>query len=186
MENRYEKYVPPMLLEYVQFRKMAELEGDILEEEAQAKADTENSQWILTSGKEGLERRAKFMGLWTESEEDIEELRQRVLFYWNSQMPYTFFMLLDWLDGYCGKYTYRAEMLYDQYQLKIVLVLAVKEKKEAVYEWLRFRIPANIILEVLLDTNPHRKVGWLTHGQIKELCLKHGEIPTYDLSAYEK
>lgn len=186
MENRYEKYVPSMLLEYAQFRKLAELEGDILEEEAQAKMETEQSQWILTSGREGLLRRAAFMGLWAEPEEETEALRERVMFYWNSQMPYTYFMVLDWLDGYCGKERYRAELVNEEYRLRIVLSLAVKEKRQAVYEWLRYRIPANIVLEVLLDINPHRKVGWLTHGQLKQLGWTYGQISYEDLSAYEQ
>ncbi|MBM6828772.1 hypothetical protein H9X85_03890 [Anaerotignum lactatifermentans] len=186
MENRYEKYVPPMLLEYAQFRKLAELEGGILEEEAQAKAETEQSQWILTSCREGLLRRAAFMGLRVEPEEEIEKMRERVLSYWSSRTPYTYFMVLDWLDGYCGETGYQAEIRYDQYLLKIVLRLAEKEKRAAVYEWLRSRIPANIVLEVLLDVNPHRKVGWLTHGQLKQSGWTYGQIPYEDLAAYER
>lgn len=186
MENRYEKYLPKILNPYDAFRKLAEIEGGILEEEAKEKETVEQSQWILTSGREGLLRRARFMGLRTDEGEDTEELRQRVLSYWNSQMPYTFFLLCHWLDGYCGAYHYRAEMDYGKYHLLIVLKLSVKEKREHVFQWIRYRIPANIILEVVLDTNTHRKVGWLTHGQLKNLKLTYGEIPLYDLSAYEK
>lgn len=186
MENRYEKYVPPMMMEYAQFQKMAELEGDILEEESQAKTEAEQSQWILTSRREGLLRRAEFMGLQAEQGEETEHLRERVLFYWNNQMPYTYFMLLDWLDGYCGKERYRSEIIYSEYRLRVVLSLAIAEKKTEVYEWLRYRVPANIILEVLLDVNPHRKVGWLTHGQLKQMKWTYGEIPYEDLSDFER
>lgn len=100
--QRYLRYLPDFLAEYAEFQKLGEIEGEILEEEAKAKQEMEQDQWILTATRKGLLRRAVMMGLFVSETEDTETLRERVLSYWNSRRPYTFFMMQEWLDTFCG------------------------------------------------------------------------------------
>ncbi len=180
--QRYLQYLPDFMAEYAEFQKLGEIEGEILEEEAKAKQDAEQDQWILTSSRKGLLRRAAMMGLVAAEMEDTEALRERVLSYWNSRRPYTFSMMQEWLDTFCGAGNYQAKLDYEAYRLTIVLELKEKEKQEQILSYWKTLIPANLVLEVLLNTNTYGKVGALLHGELKESGWTYGEIPFADLS----
>ena len=174
------------MAEYAEFQKLGEIEGEILEEEAKAKQEMEQDQWILTATRKGLLRRAAMMGLFVSETEDTETLRERVLSYWNSRRPYTFFMMQEWLDTFCGAGNYQAKLDHGAYRLTIVLELKEKQKKEQILSYWKTLIPANLVFEVLFNTNTHGKVGALTHGELKESGWTYGEIPFADLSGYMK
>ena len=166
--QRYLRYLPDFVAEYAEFQKLGEIEGEILEEEAKAKQEMEQDQWILTATRKGLLRRAVMMGLFVSETEDTETLRERVLSYWNSRRPYTFFMMQEWLDTFCGAGNYQAKLDHGAYRLTIALDLKEKQKKEQILSYWKTLIPANLVFEVLLNTNTHGKVGALTHGELKE------------------
>ena len=146
----------------------------------------EQDQWILTATRKGLLRRAVMMGLFVSETEDTETLRERVLSYWNSRRPYTFFMMQEWLDTFCGAGNYQAKLDHGAYRLTIVLELKEKQKKEQILSYWKTLIPANLVFEVLFNTNTHGKVGALNHGELKESGWTYGEIPFADLSGYMK
>lgn len=182
--QRYLRYLPDFAAEYAEFLKLGEIEGEVLEEEAKAKQEMEQDQWILTSSRKGLLRRAAMMGLFVSETEDTEVLRERVLSYWNSRRPYTFFMMQEWLDTFCGAENYQAKLDYGAYRLTIVLELGQKEKQEQILSYWKALIPANLVFEVLLNTNTYGKVGALLHKELKEGGWTYGEIPFADLSEY--
>lgn len=181
--DRYGKYIPAVLSDFMQFQKLAEIESPILEEEATDKKRVEDNQWILTAQRDGLLRRAGFMGLPLLQGEDTESLRERVLSYWNRRSPYVYFMVCDWLDTFCGTDGYYIEMRYGEYTLYILLSLREQNKKGAIFEWLRYMIPANILLDIQLDFNTHGRLRRLRHGDIKQKALCHRKVRETDLQA---
>lgn len=183
--ERYLRYLPDTVKELKEFQRLAEIEGEILEEEAAARDRLVNNQWILTAERSGLLRLAKIMGFLGAESLETEALRAEILSRWNSRSPYTYFHLQDWLDGCLGAGNYRTEVQRERYFLRLVLELRGKEKKEFLEKHLRKIIPANLILRVDLNTNTHGKLRVMTHGQMKEMGWKHGEIPFEDLSPYE-
>ena len=70
--QRYLQYLPDFVAEYVEFQKLGEIEGEVLEEESKAKQEMEQDQWILTATRKGLLRRAAMMGLSVAETEDTE------------------------------------------------------------------------------------------------------------------
>ena len=48
MKQIYEKYLPPFVRDTREFQILSNIEGDILEEEKQAKQNLESDQWIVT------------------------------------------------------------------------------------------------------------------------------------------
>lgn len=179
--GRYSKYIPAILSDFEQFQKLDEVESPVLEEEAGEKERVEQNQWILTSQRDGLLRRVGFMGLPLLAGEGTEALRERVLSYWNRRSPYVYFMVCDWLDSFCGTDGYFSEMRYAEYTLYILLSLREKEKKDTIFEWLRYMIPANILLDLQLDFNTHGKLRKLRHGELKQKRLSHKSIKEVDL-----
>lgn len=185
-EDRYGRYLPDMIGGLREFQKLAEIEGPILAEEAAAKEALVHNQWILTAERHGLLRLAKIMGFLGAEALETETLRQEILYRWNSRSPYTWFHLLDWLDICCGERKYTATLEREKYFLHVILELSIKDKREFLRKQLRKIIPANLTLQVDLNTNTHGKVGIMTHGQMKNLRWKYGEIPFEDLTPYQK
>lgn len=184
-ENRYSIYLPKTVADLKEFQKLGEIEGKILEEERIAKDTLVRNQWIATANRSGLLRMANMMKLFVAEDMETEALRQEVLSRWNNHGPYTWFHLSDWLDGCCGKDMYWLKCLHGEYRLQLTLGLQIKEKKEFLEAYLRKIIPANLILEIKLNTNTHRRLKPLTHGNIKQMKWTYGQIPYEDLTIYQ-
>lgn len=183
-ENRYRQYLPNTVRELREFQRLSEIEAPILEEEAAAKDRLIRNQWITTAERDGLLRLAKLPGIEGANAMETEQLRQELLYRWNLHSPYTYFHLLDWLDGFCGKEYYQAILEREKYRLRLILKLTIQEQKTFLEQYLRKIIPANIVLRVDLDLNTHGKLRALTHRQLKELHKNHAELPFADISPY--
>ena len=178
-------YLPDTVSELQEFQRLSEIEGMVLEETAAAKEELIDNQWILTARRSGLLRLAKIMGFLGAEILETEAMRKEILYRWNSRSPYTYFHLQDWLDGCLGVGNYLSDLQKEQYFLHLVLELNVKEKKDFLEKHLRKIIPANLMLEVKLNANTYGKLQVMTHGQMKELKWKYGQIGLEDLSIYE-
>ncbi|WP_458408022.1 putative phage tail protein [Anaerotignum sp.] len=186
MENRYSVYLPDTVKELQEFQKIGQIEGSILEEAATARDALVKNQWILTAERSGLLRMAKMMGFLGAEMMETEELREEVLYRWNSRSPYTEFHLQDWLDGCCGEGKYQINLEQEKYRLQLVLELGVKEKRDFLEKHLRKIVPANLMLDVDLNVNTYGDLEVLTYGQIMELGWTYGQIPFEDLTPYQK
>lgn len=185
-ENRYEKYCPGTVSELQEFRKLGEIEGAILDEEAAAKETLERNQWILTAERNGLLRLAGMMGFFGAEQTETEDLREEILSRWCSRSPYTYFHLQDWLDSCVGAENYTGILERESYRLRLILELCVKEKREFLQKHLRKIIPANLVLQVNLNVNTHGKLHSLRHGEMKERELTYGGVPFEILAAAEE
>jgi len=186
MENRYSAYLPEAMQEFQEFQKLAEIEGQFLEETAAEKDRVVHNQWILTAERVGLLRLARMMGFLGAEVMETESLREEILYRWNSRSPYTQFHLQDWLDGCLGKGKYQMELDREAYRLYLVLELSVKDKQEFLMKHLRKIIPASLILEVSLNTNTYGDLAVMTYGQMMELGWTYGQIPFEDLTPYQE
>lgn len=176
-ENRYARHCPNTVEELREFQRLSEIEGEILAEEATAKEAVEHNQWILTAEREGLLRLAGMMDFFGAEEMETEALREEIRFRWSSCSPYTYFHLQDWLDGCVGEGKYVSILERENYRLRLVLQLSVKEKQDFLQKHLRKLIPANLVLRVELDVNTHGKLQVLRHGEIRQRGLTYGMLP---------
>lgn len=178
----YLNYLPEMLRNTKEFQGIAQIEDTILLQEALAKERLLQDQWILTASKEGLLRRAKMLGIAEKQGETLEALRQRVLFRWNGRCPYTYTTLLEWLDGLCGEGNYTETLSYPQYTLEIVLELRKKELQKEIYDVVRYMIPANMILKVLIRYNQYGSIRKISYGRLRK--WSYGEIKEEDFKSF--
>ncbi len=181
--ERYTKYLPPLVAQLKEFQKLGHVESAILQEMEQAKHDVEIDQWIQTATKKGLLRRMHMMGLRPRQEQDTEALRTEVLAKWHTHKPYTWWILCQWLDAYCGVGKYEITLDYAKYTLKIVLALSQKHKQKDILLFWRDLLPANILFLVDLRRNTHADVAVMTHQGLKDGKWSYGEIPFVDFSA---
>ena len=181
MEDRYFKYLPETISSFREFRELGNTETIFLSEEHRAKEEMTANQWIELANEKGLLRRAGMMGF-LDKWESVEELRQMILYYWQSKSPYNYWHLAEWLDGYCGEELYQMTLSYDRYNLRVVLELKIKQKQGFLLKRVRQMIPANLTLEVLLDVNTHGDIKRLTHGEMKARKIRYGALPLEDLT----
>ena len=186
MENRYTTHLPDVVKELKEFQKLGEVEGILLEETAEEKGGLEKNQWILTAERNGLLRLAQMMELLGAEVMETEALREEILSRWSSRSPYTQFHLMDWLDGCLGKESYQIQLNKERYELQLVLELWAKEKKDFLKKHLRKIIPANLILDVVLNTNTYGDLEVMTYGQMTDLGWTYGQIPFEDLTPYRE
>lgn len=177
----YQEYLPEIVQDTKQFQCLSEIEGEILQKEKDNKDSFIKDQWILTATQNGLMRRAKMLGISEKLGEDIEELRQRVLFRWNEHCPYTYYTLLNWLDGFCGAENYTCSLWYHEYRLQIILELKKKILQKEVNDVVRRMIPANLILEVFLRYNRYIDVKGILYSKLKESMYRYQDIKENEL-----
>lgn len=181
MVDSYFKYLPEMISSFREFRELGKVETIFLTEEHQAKEEMTANQWIALANEKGLLRRASMMGL-LDKWESVEELREMILYYWQSKSPYNYWHLAEWLDGYCGDGMYQMTLNYDRYNLRVVLELKIKQKQGFLLKRIGQMIPANLTLEVLLNVNTHGDIKRLKHGEIMARKIRHGALPLEDLA----
>ncbi len=188
MKQMYEKYLPPFVKDTREFQTLSEIEGSILAEEKQAKEDLEADQWIVTATERGLKRRAKLLNIVREQNESLEDFRQRILFLWNHHKPYTYFHLLDWLEGICNKdnvTNVKVDMQYDLYYLHIEIRLIKKQLREEIIKTVRKMIPANITLEVTLRYTLYGEIKPYTYGDLKRKQFRYVDVREEDIRYWD-
>lgn len=185
MENRYLMHLPEIVRELREFQKLGAVEGQILLEESVAKDKLIRNQWIQTADRSGLLRLAKIMSFLGAEMMETETLRAELLLRWNSGSIYTRFHLQDWLDTCCGTGTYLLALDQENYRLQLVLGLQVKEKKGFLEKQLRRIIPANLMLDVDLNTNTYGDLKIFTHGELQAMGWSYGQIPYEDMTPYK-
>ena len=185
MKQTYEKYLPPFVKDTREFQILAEIESPILEEERKAKEDLEADQWIITATERGLKRRAKLLNIVREEDESLEDFRQRILFLWNHHRPYTYFHLLDWLEGICDKDNVKVDMQYDLYYLHIEIRLIKKQLQQEIIKTVRKMIPANITLDVTLRYNLYGEFKPYTYGELKRKKFRYIDLREDDVRYWD-
>lgn len=186
MSEIYSKYLPPFVKETREFQILAKVESEILQEEREAKQNLENDQWIATATERGLKRRGNLLNIVREETENLEDFRQRILFLWNHHKPYTYFHLLDWLEGLCEKENVTVQMQYSLYCLHIELRLIKKHLQEEIEKTVRKMIPANILLEVTLRYNLYGELKPYTHGFMKKKNFRYIDLRKEDVRYWNK
>ena len=181
MKQMYEKYLPPFVRDTREFQILSNIEGDILQEEKQAKQNLESDQWIITATERGLNRRAKLLNIVREQYESLEDFRQRILFLWNHHSPYTYFHLLDWLEGICEKENVNVDMQYNEYHLHIEIRLIKKQLQDEIRKTVRKMIPANILLDVTMRYNLYGEFKPSTNGDIKQKQFRYIDLREDDV-----
>ena len=176
MENRYLAHLPETIRDLQEFQKLGAVEGQILLEERQAKDRLIQNQWVHTADRNGLLRLAKNMSFLGAELMETEALRKELLLRWNSNRVYTWFHLQDWLDSCCGAGTYMMVLDQENYRLQLILGLQVKEKSAFLEKQLRRIIPANLLLDVDLNTNTYGDVKIFTHGAWNEMGWTYGHL----------
>ena len=162
--KKYIEYLPEFLRNIEEFNAIGSCEDVILQDIGKYFQDTENSQWIGTSGERGLERREKIMGISVLKGTSDDERRKIIMSKWNNYIPYTYYTIRSWLESICGKDNFELRIDYEGYKVIIELGLDFKNYENMIYSECRVMIPANMILILNIIYTRHSELTPFTYS----------------------
>ncbi len=162
-------------------RNMPDIMKDIREMKAVCQVETEETdalwdclaamekdQYVQEATENGIQRWERLLYITPKGLDDLEVRRFRVLARLNEQIPYTYEGLKNQLALLCGEKGVRTDMDYGAYTLYVWVELAAKRKYEEVEGLLERVVPCNIVVNLSLLYNQHKKLSAYTHSQLKE------------------
>lgn len=144
------QYLPLYLQKYRELQLISQKidpELQVLSDETEIIKD---NQFILTADEVGIEKFEALLKIYPTAEDTIEYRRQRVLFYWNDVIPYTYKVLIERLNILCGDtISYTIEPKFNDYELDIQFETQdiLSSQAQDVDYILTYMIPANILIK---------------------------------------
>ena len=145
MDRNMIDYLPPFLRD-VEENKSILTKGD---QPAVSKLwdgidDILNDIFVLTATENGIERWEKLLNLTAFDTDTLDYRRIRVMTKLNEQLPFTFRTLKSFLDAVYGACNYYLKLNNNEYELVIRLYPAATGGIEAISDYLKRVVPANI------------------------------------------
>lgn len=141
-------YWMPLLRNLKEFKEIAKAEEPELRYLLNAVEQTLSNMFIDLSNEAGISRFEQMLKIVPNLDDTIETRRFRVLSKWNKKEVYTDETLEELLTSLCGEGNYEIIRKYDEYFLKIITKLSVKDAFETVSEVLQEILPCNLVLEL--------------------------------------
>lgn len=145
---RLKKYLPEFIdgiKEFQELDKTVSVEIDELRKRLQQLQD---NQFIESANSEGLSRYEKMLSI--PYVEDVATRRFNILNKYNSTIPFTMRWLNNMLNTTLGKGNFLLDMDCNKYTLTISIVKSKEQLMESLKRDLRKRIPANIVLNIIV------------------------------------
>jgi hypothetical protein len=141
-------YWMPLLKNLKEFKEIAKAEEPELIYLLEAVEQTLANMFIDLANESGIVHFEKILGIIPEKGETLETRRFRVLSRWNRKEVYTDETLEELLISFCGEGKFEIVRKYEEYFLKIITQLYVKDAFEIVYDLLQEILPCNLVLEL--------------------------------------
>jgi hypothetical protein len=167
-------YQPVTVRGYREFKEIANRENEALTDCWGSSNSVFLDQFIETLTENGCRRWEKILNIQPKDTDTLQVRRFRIKSRINEDLPYTWRALENVLNSLCGEGQYEMTLYNDEYRLKILLELTVKELFNEVESTVKRIIPANLILDVELRYNQYITLGKYTHGELRP--YRHWEI----------
>lgn len=174
MDRQLLNYYPEILREFQEYREVAGAEQPEVERLWDSLAEALDNQFVAGAGEYGVGRWEKILGILPKGTETLEQRKFRILTRLSEQLPYTLRMLENQLEALCGKDRYTAKLEYEAYKLVVRVSLMARGNLSDVEDLLNRIVPVNLIIDLSLDYNRHRKLEGFTHRQLS--CNTHDRL----------
>ena len=165
MERQMRDYLPPVLREVRDFACLTEQYQDSFEELWRAEAETEANFYLETAGERGLSHWEHILDLTPGAENTLEERRQVLRARLGQTTPYCWATLLNFLTALTGsEEAYAAELT--GFKLTVWLRPLWRGLEAAVWELVRYMVPANVEIHLSLIFRTHGALAAMTHGEL--------------------
>lgn len=134
-------------------------------------------RFVHEASEKGIARWERMLKLKRRSDDDLELRRKRVLTKINNKLPYTWRTLIQLMDTFFGRGTYKVELDCQSFELYMSIPAERNYSQELVKE-LEPILPLNIyfIIDLVLNTESEIYIGATT--QMGEILTIYPEMPT--------
>ena len=160
--------LPPVLGEIYEMQAAAEAENSELNLLWQGAEDLMNDQFIESATENGVSRWEKMMLLGHKDTDTLPQRKFRIQSAVSGRLPFTVWVLREQLDHLCGAEGYELTVDHANYKVTVLLALEAQNEFDAVTELLQKMLPANLIIEVLVQ---YRRYGELTEWGHEDLAF---------------
>lgn len=159
-------YLPPVLQEIGEFIQMAAAEQDVFDGIDAALTNLKEDLFLSTLTETGVKRWENILGILPKAEDTLETRRFRISALLEGKTPYTFLALKARLTVLCGADGFTAALAPESCTLAVRVALSVRSCYDAVENLLRQMAPANLLVDLSLMYNQHRKFSTVTHAKL--------------------
>ena len=132
------RYLPDFMQIYKEIKAIHMSEEEVLKTLWNELTRAFRNNFINYADKDGIELFEKMMSIKPNINDSLEVRRDNILLKWNSQPPYTWIFLKNFLNSILGEGTHEPQRNLDIQELRII--------SHNVYNTLRYLIPANMTL----------------------------------------
>jgi hypothetical protein len=125
-----------------------------------------NSAYVEIADESGIERYEKMFGVMPEEKDTLEERRAYIYTIVSTVMPYTYPWLVALLTDMYGEKNIDISLDANSYKLSINLKIGSKLFSRIVRELTKKAIPANLVVEIILDFNRWENFKNRTWGEL--------------------
>lgn len=140
------RYLPDFMQIYKEIRAIHSSEEKIIKELWVQLNRAFRNNFINYADKEGIELFEKMMNIRANINDSLEIRRNNILLKWNSQPPYTWIFLKQFLNSILGEGTNEPKRNLDIQELRIISHITTIGIISNLYNTLRYLIPANMTL----------------------------------------
>lgn len=160
-------YLPPFMRDFHEMKHIMATEQHEIDALWEASKKVLSDQFVSTATEDGISRHERILGIVPKGTRTLDDRRFAVLTRMNEQLPYTLPSLKHKLENLCGKDGYSVECDVKNFILKVRIALTARNNYDAVCEMLKKVVPANMVIDVSLMYNQHKKFVSYTHEQLK-------------------
>ncbi len=158
------EYLPPILQEVAEFRQIFDSETRVILSLESAGENLMENQFIETADEGAIAHYESIMGIVPRGTDTLEDRRFRVKNRMMGDLPYTFLALKKKLEMMCGKDGFVLTVNENAFSVKVLLELTAKNQYEDVKKILAEELPANMLMDIALRYNQHKKLSAKTHA----------------------
>lgn len=147
------EFFPDTVKELKEFKAMANIENEALNEAWGKLKKVRDEQFALTADEDGISRYEKICSVTKNPSDSLDERRFNVLVKMAESAPYTMKTLKDKLALLCGENGYKLERDCGEKKISIKVELANKKKLIAVRKLFERALPVNMIYVIDLLYN---------------------------------
>lgn len=140
------RYLPDFMQIYKEIKAIHMSEEEVLKTLWNELTRAFRNNFINYADKDGIELFEKMMSIKPNINDSLEVRRDNILLKWNSQPPYTWIFLKNFLNSILGEGTHEPQRNLDIQELRIISHITTIGTISNVYNTSRYLIPANMTL----------------------------------------
>lgn len=113
------EYLPPFLAQFEEIKEIMRAEDGQLDDIDRSIQQALNNSFITDCDEYGIKKYETFLSIMPGPEDTLESRKSRVLLRWNEYVPYTYRVLVNRLNAFCGVNNYEITGNLKRYYLHI-------------------------------------------------------------------